>query len=53
MDNFLEYLSTMFVVAELVEAGASGSEQHDIPKFGSPERMFDSGFKGFGMIDLR
>ena len=53
MDNFLEDLSTMFVVAELVEAGASGSEQHDARWFGRLGCMFDSGFKSFGVIDLR
>src|ERR1700674_2021551 len=40
---FLEDLTAVFVVSELVEAGTGGSEQYDIPGHGNLGRAFDCG----------
>src|ERR1700680_3795461 len=50
--DLLEHLSTMFVVPELVEAGAGRSKQDDIPRLGNLGRVLDRGFQSFGVIDF-
>src|ERR1700734_725554 len=52
MNNFLKHLAAMFVVAELVEAGAGGSEQNDVSGRGSLGWAADCGFQGFGTVDV-